>query len=64
MDKYTLVAYMRQNSEKMLDLKEGRIVEVMNKHYVRCDGCDSIVRVDKPIFGDLHFCEEQNGNTY
>ena len=63
MDQHTLVTYLLQNPEKMVDLKKGRIVEVMGKHYARCMDCDSIVRVDKPFLGDIHLCEASYGHT-
>ena len=63
MDQYTLIAYMRQNPKKMVDLENGRIVEIMGKHYARCMDCDCIIRVDKPIFGSVHLCEVSDGDT-
>ena len=63
MSQYTLRIYLQQTPEKMVELGKGRIVEVMGKHYARCMDCDSIVRVDKPIFGDIHLCEVSYGNT-
>ncbi|MBU0977526.1 MAG: hypothetical protein KKD18_03855 [Nanoarchaeota archaeon] len=34
----------------------GNLFVVGNKLMGRCENCGSIVRVDKPIIGSLHFC--------
>ena len=50
--------YLRQYPKKIKSLMNGEVVEVMGKHYSRCFDCDSIVRVDKPIFGSFHVCKD------
>jgi hypothetical protein len=37
-------------------LMRGEVVLVGRWLYRRCQTCGSIVRLNKPIIGDLHFC--------
>ena len=37
----------------------GRVFEMGGKVWVVCKHCHQLVRVDKPIFGSLHFCAEE-----
>jgi len=39
------------------DLRNGRVVIINGKLYIKCSVCNCIVRLDKPIFGGLHICE-------
>ena len=39
-----------------LKLKPGEVIELHGKLWGRCSGCDKLVRIDKPIFGSLHWC--------
>ena len=56
----TLTQYLRQYPKKINSLMGGEVVEVIGKHYSRCFDCDSIVRVDKPIFGSFHICKNND----
>jgi hypothetical protein len=38
------------------DMRYGEVRRVGDKLYSKCPECKQIVRVDKPIFGDLHIC--------
>ena len=44
------------NDLEPIALKPGQIVSVRGKLYGRCFDCHSIVRVDKWLFGSLHYC--------
>ena len=44
-----------------MNLKDGEIIKVGNKLFGRCARCKKIVRINKPLIGDLHICEEENG---
>ena len=46
----------------MSELPKG-LFKVGNKLYGVCQACGSIVRIDKPIFGDLHLCVGQKQET-
>jgi hypothetical protein len=39
----------------MKNLPPGAFI-VGSKIYCRCEECGSLVRINKPIFGDLHLC--------
>jgi hypothetical protein len=45
---------------QIVNLKPGRIMAVNGKLYGRCPDCDSIVRMDKWLFGALHFCLDED----
>lgn len=38
-------------------LRAGELVEVNGRVFGICRGCRKLVRLDKPIFGSLHFCD-------
>lgn len=38
------------------DMKAGHVYIIDGKAYGICSNCRSLVRVDKPIFGSLHYC--------
>lgn len=42
---------------KATELKPGMRYFIDGKTYVVCLNCGKLVRVDKPLFGALHFCE-------
>jgi hypothetical protein len=44
---------------QIVNLKPGQIVAANGKLYGRCPDCDSIVRMDKWLFGALHFCLDE-----
>ena len=46
---------------QLSDLKPGQIVAVGNKIYGRCADCGGLVRVDKWLFGSLHYCVPAKG---
>lgn len=37
-------------------LMRGEIVVVGGKMYRRCSMCGTVVRINKPLVGDLHLC--------
>lgn len=39
-----------------LDMKPGKTYVVGSKLMQICLDCHELVRIDKPIFGSLHFC--------
>ena len=39
-----------------VDLKPGKVMVIGRKAYVACPLCRSIVRINKPLIGDLHIC--------
>lgn len=39
------------------DLKPGKVLVVGKKAYAVCPRCRKIVRINKPLFGDLHLCD-------
>ena len=42
-------------------LVRGEIVSVGGKLFALCRVCHSIIRIDKPILGSLHFCTKEGG---
>lgn len=40
-----------------IKLGPDEILKIGRKIYGWCDGCDSLVRLNKPIFGDMHSCK-------
>jgi hypothetical protein len=47
---------MTQTDSVNARLLRGEIVQVGHGLYRRCPVCGSVVRINKPILGDLHFC--------
>ena len=45
----------------LIDLKPGQIIAVSGKLYGRCADCRGLVRVDKWLFGSLHYCAPVKG---
>jgi hypothetical protein len=43
-------------SEQWRQLGENKLVTIGKAQYGICAGCDSIVRLNKPLIGDLHIC--------
>lgn len=37
-------------------LRRGEIVAIDGKLYALCSDCGSVIRINKPLFGALHFC--------
>ena len=42
---------------KPMDIEPGVPFMSGGKLFIVCPDCGKLVRADKPIFGDLHFCE-------
>jgi hypothetical protein len=38
-------------------LQQGEVVALGHKLYVLCRDCGSVVRINKPFVGSMHFCE-------
>lgn len=38
-------------------LARGEAIEVNGRIYAYCRDCSSVIRVDKPIIGSLHYCD-------
>jgi len=36
--------------------KRGELLVVGGKIYALCGDCDSLVRINKPLFGSMHIC--------
>lgn len=37
----------------------GQVLVVGKRLYAKCDECNSLVRLNKPILGCLHICKEE-----
>jgi len=44
---------------EMERLNRGERVLVGHRVLAKCPACDKIIRVNKPIIGDLHLCSEE-----
>ena len=45
------------SSEEIKRMAQGRFVDRNGKRYGLCRNCRTVIRVDKPLIGGLHFCE-------
>lgn len=39
------------------DMRAGKLVVIGGKTYGFCKDCQSVIRMDKPVFGSLHICK-------
>lgn len=37
----------------------GHVIVIGHRLYARCSKCGSIIRINKPLFGSLHFCTRE-----
>lgn len=44
------------------DLRKGKLIVTNGKIYGWCEGCDSLVRVNKPILRSIHVCAGNDEN--
>lgn len=42
---------------KRIEPEVGEAIKIKGKLYTRCPKCNTIVRVNKPLIGDLHVCD-------
>lgn len=45
--------------EETKTLTAGRAITRNGKVYAVCAKCHSVIRVDKPLIGSVHFCEPE-----
>jgi len=44
------------NRSEIESMRNGNKIDVNGKRYGFCVGCNRIIRIDTPFFGDLHIC--------
>jgi hypothetical protein len=47
------------NNDELRRLVAGERIDRNGKRYGVCGECRTVIRLDKPIFGSLHLCDEQ-----
>lgn len=45
------------NNDELRRMVAGERIDRNGKRYGMCPGCRAVVRLDKPLFGSLHFCD-------
>lgn len=45
--------------DELTALANGKIVDIGGKRYGMCRDCRKVVRLNKPLLGDLHLCLEE-----
>ncbi len=46
------------NNDELRRLAAGERIDRNGKRYGMCGGCRTVIRLDRPIFGSLHVCDE------
>lgn len=49
-------SFTRKEIQQMI---QGKLLDRNGKRYGLCKNCKQIIRLDKPLFGGLHFCDAE-----